>query len=153
MSGGERVTAAVGAAVEGVLTAAAVAAGPEAVGILATIEAMGDAMRRVIREAEIAKAQGEVVTGEALLLRSAARVAAAAADPGLPPELVALFNPGPPAAPPAPPPAAPEPAAPPAPSPVSPPAPDPTVPPPAPPVPEAPTPSPAPPAPAPEGTP
>lgn len=50
--------------------------------------ALLDAIGRVIHEAEIAKAKGEVLTGEEILRRSAARVAAAAADPGLPPEIV-----------------------------------------------------------------
>lgn len=60
------------------------AAGP----VLAGVDILLDAISRVVKEYEIAKASGEVVSGEQLVQRSAARVAAAAADPGLPREVL-----------------------------------------------------------------
>ncbi len=48
--------------------------------------ALVDAFGKIFREASIAHANGEALTGAQLVARSAERLAQAAADPALPPE-------------------------------------------------------------------
>lgn len=72
-----------------VVAAAVGIAAPQAVPLAG---ALLDAFGRVFREAYIAHAAGEVLTGAQLVARSAERLALAAADPALPPEARAAVN-------------------------------------------------------------
>ena len=79
--------AAIGAGLA-VAEAVAPAAGPAGVAAVGIVDAVLEAIALVLQEHELAKAQGEVLRGAELVTRSAARVAAAATDPGLPKEVL-----------------------------------------------------------------
>lgn len=87
MAGEERSPEDTAAAVlEGLAPVATAGVGVVAPAAAPIVPAVIEAIRRVLQEAELARLQGEVLDGQALLVRSAQRVAEAAADPGLPPE-------------------------------------------------------------------